>query len=159
VSPRNFFLRVVEPGLALLPGYMVSDRARVALMAIPGQESNWAARIQAADGPAHGYYQCEPVAVAEVTNNAQTAGVFNSVLSTLDLVGMSPYTAIQYNDPLACVVARLLLWADPAPLPSVGDAEGCWQYYLRNWKPGKPDETRWGASYATACNTVASGGS
>ena len=159
MSPRLFFLRCVEPGLALLPGYMVSDQARVALMAIAGQESNWAARTQGNDGPARGYWQFEPAGVAGVSNDTRTGPLLAATLSTLDLVGSSPYTVIQYNDPLACVVARLLLWSDPAALPAIGDANGCFDYYVRNWKPGKPDQTRWGPAYATACSTVASGGS
>ena len=159
MSPRNFFLRVVEPGLALLPGYMVNDQARVALMAIAGQESNWTARTQGNDGPARGYWQFEPAGVAGVATHPSTMGLLASVLSTLDLAGTSPYAAIQFNDPLACVIARLLLWSDPEALPAIEDHDGCWDYYVRNWKPGKPDETRWGAAYATACNTVASGGS
>ena len=155
MSPRNFLLRVVEPGLSLLPGYMVADQARVALMAIAGQESNWAARTQGNDGPARGYWQFEPAGVAGVATHPNTIGLLAATLSTLDLAGTSAYAAIQYNDPLACVIARLLLWSDPEPLPAVGDASTCFDYYVRNWKPGKPDETRWGAAYATACATVA----
>ena len=159
MSPLNFFVRAVQPGLSLLPGYMVTDQARVALMAIAGQESNWSARTQGNDGPARGYWQFEPAGVAGVATNPSTAGVLASVLATLDLAGTSAYAAIQYNDPLACVIARLLLWSDPEALPAVGDASTCWAYYVRNWRPGKPDETRWTAAYATACSTVASGGS
>jgi hypothetical protein len=159
LSPRNFLLRVVEPGLSLLPGYMVNDQARVALMAIAGQESNWSARTQGNDGPARGYWQFEPAGVAGVATHPNTMGLLAATLSTLDLAGTSAYAAIQYNDPLACVIARLLLWSDPAALPAVEDASGCWDYYVRNWRPGKPDETRWTAAYATACSAVASGGS
>ena len=138
---------------------MVNDQARVALMAIAGQESNWSARTQANDGPARGYWQFEPAGVAGVATHPATMGLLASVLSTLDLAGISPYAAIQFNDMLACSIARLLLWSDPAALPAVEDAEGCWNYYVRNWKPGKPDQTRWGPAYTTACSTVASGGS
>lgn len=158
MSPLNFLLRVVEPGLSLLPGYMVSDQARIALMAIAGQESGWSARAQGNDGPARGYWQFEPAGVAAVAAHPNTMGLLASVLSTLDLVGPSPYSVIQYNDPLACVIARLLLWSDPEALPAIDDADGCWGYYVRNWKPGKPDDTRWSAAYATACSTVAAGG-
>jgi len=136
---------------------MVNDQARVALMAIAGQESNWSARTQANDGPARGYWQFEPAGVAGVATHPATMGLLASVLSTLDLAGISPYAAIQFNDMLACSIARLLLWSDPAALPAVEDAEGCWNYYVRNWKPGKPDQTRWGPAYTTACSTVSGG--
>ena len=36
MSPRNFLMRAVEPGLSLLPGYMVCDQACVLLTAAVG---------------------------------------------------------------------------------------------------------------------------
>ncbi len=39
------------------------------------------------------------------------------------------------------VFARLLLWTDAKPLPAIGDEQGAWDYYLRNWRPGKPTRT------------------
>src|SRR5262249_22147474 len=53
------------------------------------------------------------------------------------------FEALAWNDSLACTMARLLLWKDPQPLPAITDAEGRYQYYLRNWRPGAPDRTRW----------------
>lgn len=154
MSPRLFLQRVVEPGLALLPGYMVSDQARVILMAIAGQETNWAARAQANDGPGRGYWQFEPATVAGLATGARTAPLLLSVMSTLDLVGASPHAVIQWHDPMACVVARLLIWTDAAALPAVGDANGCWAYYTRLWRPGKPDRMRWLPCYDLARSTV-----
>lgn len=153
MSPRLFLQRVVEPGLALLPGYMVSAQARVALMAIAGQESNWAARAQT-NGPARGYWQFEPAGADAVLKTQALLAL--AVLATLDIPASQVMPAIQYNDAVACVFARLLLWGDPAALPAIGDASGCWGYYTRNWRPGKPDETRWGPAYSMACSTVAS---
>ena len=154
MSPRLFLLRVVEPGLQLLPGYMVSDAARVMLMAIAGQETNWSARIQANDGPARGYWQFEPGGVAAVLNDPRAAPIVATAAATMDLAGFPAYTVIQYNDQMACVFARLLLWSDAAPLPAIGDANGSWNYYSRCWRPGKPDDTRWGPAYSMACSTV-----
>ena len=151
MSPRNFLLRCVEPGLALLPAYMTSDMARVLLMAIAGQESGWSARAQVG-GPALGYWQFEQAGVDGVMS--VTASLAAAVLSTLDLLRPNAYAALEYNDPLACAFARLLLWSDAAPLPAIGDAAGGWDYYVRNWRPGKPDQTRWGPAYATAVQTV-----
>ena len=160
MSPRNFLIRAIEPGLLLVPGYMVSDAARVLLMAIAGQESNWAARAQVmATGlpAALGYWQFQNDGVAGVMQAASTQAVMVSICATLDVPTTSVWTAVQYNDALACAVARLCLWADPAPLPAWGDAVGAYNYYVANWKPGRPDQTRWAGAYATAVATVGAG--
>ena len=46
------------------------------------------------------------------------------------------WEAIEHDDVLAAGLARLLLYTDPARLPSLGDEEGAWQLYLRTWRPG-----------------------
>jgi len=154
VSPRLFLLRVIEPGLALLPTYMVCNQARVLLMTIAGQESNWAARQQES-GPALGYWQFEREGVNAVVLG-QSVHV-QAALATMDLDVAQIMAAIQYNDPIACVIARLLLWSDPAPLPAIGNSDDGWRYYTRLWRPGRPDGTRWPPAYAMAVSTVASG--
>jgi hypothetical protein len=155
VSPRLFLLRVVEPGLALLPGYMVSNAARVALMAIAGQETNWAARAQIG-GQALGYWQFQADGLDGVLT--KQGPLMAAIFKTLDVAAPDAHIALQFHDPLACAVARLLLWSDPEPLPAIGDVNGCWNYYTRNWRPGKPDATRWAPAYAMAVSTVTSEG-
>jgi hypothetical protein len=150
MSPRNFMLRVIEPGLALVPGYMACDQSRVLLMAIAGQESNWSARAQSGDGGALGYWQFQQDGVAGVLDGVASGAVLRSIIATLDVPQTSVWSALQYNDPLACAVARLCLWNDPAALPAIGEIDGAWDYYVRNWRPGKPDRSRWDAAYATA---------
>ena len=155
MSPRNFLVRAIEPGLALVPGYMVSDAARVLLMAIAGQESGLSARAQV-DGSALGYWQFEQSGLADVRMRAPS--VMESVCSTLDIPDSTGiWAALQWNDALACVVARLCLWLDPAPLPVIGDASGAWDYYVRNWRPGKPGTDRWASAYTTAVAAVGAG--
>jgi hypothetical protein len=153
LSPRLFLLRCIEPGLTLLPGYMVSDAARVMLLSIAGQESNWEKRAQV-NGPAKGYWQFEPAGVEAVLK--QTATIAYGLLETSNVPVTDAFAAIQYNDPLACAFARLLLWFDSSPLPAIGSASEAFEYYVGCWKPGKPDKTRWGPAYSTACSTVAS---
>jgi hypothetical protein len=154
MSPRLFLLRVIEPGLSLLPNYMTSDAARVILMAIAIQESNIAARAQIG-GPARGYWQFESAGVEAVLK--QTPSLAQAVLDTCDIPLTSAAAAIEYNDPVACAFARLMLWYDAAPLPPVSDTAGCYEYYLKNWRPGKPDESRWPTAFATAISTVSAG--
>ena len=151
MSPRLFLLRAIEPGLSLLPSYMTSAPARVMLMAIAIQESNIAARAQLG-GPARGYWQFESAGVEAVLK--QTPSLAQAVLSTCDIPITDAVAAIEYNDPVACAFARLMLWFDAAPLPPLTDGSGCYDYYLKNWRPGKPDQSRWPAAFATAVSTV-----
>lgn len=150
MTPKDL-LAVVDTGLVLLePGIKRSDEARVLLMAIAGQESDWAARLQHG-GPARSFWQFE--------QGGGVAGVMGSTPTQLQAVcsyliipyaSASIFEAMAWNDTLAACMARLLLWTDPAALPAVGDVQGGWEYYLRNWRPGTPHREVWDTRYATA---------
>ena len=75
---------------------------------------------------------------------------------------LTPYdlhTAITHNDILAAVCARLLLWTDPHPLPTIEDGpEAGWAYYVRNWRPGKPHRHTWDAHWAEGWHRAAPAG-
>src|SRR4051794_10226049 len=65
MSPEHFVGLVLDPGLAFLasvlpsdPAAVSSDRLRVELAAIAGQETGWSARRQVG-GPARSYWQME----------------------------------------------------------------------------------------------------
>jgi hypothetical protein len=60
------------------------------------------------------------------------------------------WLALETDDILAARLARLLLWTDPRPLPVRGDAAAGWNYYIRNWRPGKPHPQTWGAFWREA---------
>lgn len=164
MTPSDFLQRIVEPTLVWMSGVMtpiipVSDKARVMVMTCAGQESNWQHRRQIGIGQYHpqsvgarGYWQFEstwggPVALNDVTQ--KTLNQLAVVCKHLEIPGdeLTLYEAIAWNDTLACAVARLLLWADPAPLPEVGDKQKSWEYYLRNWRPGVPHPETWSDRY------------
>lgn len=138
--------------LSLLPERMDTPAARVLLLAIAGQESGFKHRRQVR-GPARGLWQFELIGLREVLRNPASATHAQAVCAALlydpgdDL---SLHQALADNEILACAVARLALWRDPAPLPAIGDAEGAWLYYRRVWAPGKPNPERWPANYAAA---------
>lgn len=69
-------------------------------------------------------------------------------------VSQSVWQALQHDDVLAAGFARLLLWADPFALPTLGDAQGAWDLYLRTWRPGKPHRHTWNALYQQALEVV-----
>jgi hypothetical protein len=154
--PADFLSLVIAPGLALMPDQMDSPEARALLLAIAGQESNWSMRAQIG-GPAHGFFQCERNGVLAVLQNDATrhhAEAVASMLSIAPCTADALYAAVQWNDPMACCIARLLLWADPHPLPALGDQEGAWETYLRCWRPGKPDPSRWPSCHVAAFRAV-----
>ncbi len=151
------FCEIVEKSLEWLThltDVTSDDRARILVMTIAGQESDWAARVQHG-GPAHSYWQFEEMGgVAELF--AVTPLQLKAVCGALDIPydRSTVYQAMVYNDRLACCMARLLLWQDPPALPAVGDVEGAWRYYLRNWRPGAPHPEGWPGKYATAKATL-----
>lgn len=159
MNPALFYRRIGQPTLLMMAEMPdiklpVSDKASVLLMAIAGQESNWQHRRQIG-GPARGFWQFEKFGgVAEVMQ--KTPKQLTAVCALLDI----PYDittifeAMAWNDTLACVMARLLLWQDPRALPEVGDKDGAWAYYLRNWRPGAPHPAAWSALYDKAIAAV-----
>lgn len=150
-------IHAIDQALEILPDRMDSPEARVMMAAIGLQESKFIYRKQIG-GPAKGFWQFE--------RNGGVRGVVNHQASCSYAVQVcaeqgvpfnttSIYNALEFDDVLAGAFARLLLWADPHPLPDIGDAQGAWDYYIRNWRPGKPHRHTWDEFYQKA--TVAVG--
>jgi hypothetical protein len=60
------------------------------------------------------------------------------------------YSAIEHNDVLAAVFARLLLWTVPGRLPGRAEPVRAWNQYLSAWNPGKPHEETWAPLFELA---------
>lgn len=142
----------LDPGLKLLPKKMDTDKARIMLITIGLQESRFEHRTQIG-GPAHGFWQFEKGGgVRGVLNHYATKNYAENICSNLlidkneDVV----YDAITYNDPLACAMARLLLWTIPYSLPEIGDKDTAWDQYISVWRPGKPHRDTWNDLYNEA---------
>jgi hypothetical protein len=160
---QHIIRSAIEPALALLPPKMTSAEAIVMLLAIGLQESRFKFRFQVVHGkpyqkgPARSYWQMERgggvfgVMTHEATNEyahmlCGIRGVpFDSVLI---------HDRIETDDVLAAGFARLLLWADRKPLPALGDEQGAWDCYARNWRPGKPHPEFWAENYSHAVGQV-----
>jgi hypothetical protein len=164
MQPDIFFSRIVEPTLQYMAAsptiaLPVTNEARVLVTAIAGQESRWKDRRQIGIGEyypqkvgARGYWQFEstwsgPVAINDVLMS--TGRQIEAACKHLDIPcdEHSLYEACAWNDTLACVMARLLLWTHPARVPAVGEKEAAWQYYLRQWRPGAPQRHTWDEIY------------
>ena len=146
---------IIIPASKLLPS-MDSPKARILMLAIGYQESRFEHRRQIG-GPARGFWQFE--------SGGGVRGVLTHKASAYDAakichargVGSSTkevYERLEHDDSLACCFARLLLWTDHRPLPMIGDVEGSWDYYIRNWQPGKPHRKTWDDMYQRAHNLM-----
>jgi hypothetical protein len=146
----------VNPALAYLPATMRSDAARRMLLAIGRQESGFATRRQYGDGPARGLWQFERGGVLGVMHHSATGRYAFEFCEALGQPWGSSgiLAALEHDDVLAAGFARLLLWTDPSPLPAIGDEDAAYEYYVRNWRPGKPSRLRWAGSYPAAVETV-----
>lgn len=147
---------IIAPAAKLLPS-MDSPKARMMLLAIGFQESRFEHRRQVG-GPARGFWQFEQgggvkgvllhkSSAYDATKICYARGVGSSVKDV--------YERLENDDILACCFARLLLLTDPKPLPLIGDLDGSWAYYLRNWRPGKPHRDTWDDMYARAEGALA----
>lgn len=147
------YTRAIDRAFELLPEKMRSDKAKVLLLAIGFQESGFAARRQYGNGPARGFWQFEQAGgVLGVLAHHATASAARALCHELSVPPFAPdvHAALEHDDLLAAGFARLLLWADRNPLPEIGDVDGGWACYLRNWRPGKPHVERWAENYAKA---------
>lgn len=155
MTPDAFFARIVEPclqSMATSPGIAipVTDAARVLVMTIAGQESRWKERRQIG-GPARGFWQFEfGGGVAEIFQRSRRQLSIVCAAQDVTCDAITVFEAMAWNDPLACAMARLLLWPYPGALPAVGDKEGAWQYYLKVWRPGAPHRESWDGLYDQA---------
>jgi hypothetical protein len=148
----DYVRAVVIPGaLSLLPQTMDGIEARTMLVAIGMQESHFRYRHQL-KGPALSFWQGEASGgLAKVFDHPKTRTMARDVLHRMAYGEWDPtdFLAMENNDVLACVGARLLLWTHPKPLPE-GDPDAAWLYYLDLWRPGKPRRETWDAFYLDA---------
>jgi hypothetical protein len=158
-----FLSAVIRPGLAVLADTTAlpvqSPEAEVLLLAIATQESALRYRHQV-NGPARGFFQFEKMGGLQgVLNHRRTRDQIRSVCGALalpgDLDGL--WEALPWCDPLQVALARLLLWSDPKPLPTIGDKDTAWDTYIRCWRPGKPSRLRWDAAYDGAVEVCRDG--
>lgn len=155
MTPQVFLGAIISPAARLLPEHD-SPEARCLLLAIAGQESGWAQRLQEPIPFARGFWQCEKngAVVAVLTSEATRTLIVQICTALCIPPGLDQvFEAIAWNDALACCVARLNLVLDPAGLPAIGERETAWETYLRVWRPGKPSPDRWLTCYdaAAAC--------
>lgn len=160
MRPTHFLETVISPTLKLMERYTgiaYSACAENLLLAIALQESNLSARIQGPNdaGPARSFWQFEKIGVVDVFQRQKTALKVMCDVLVLPCEPGKLHLMMAYNDMIACVIARLTLRLDPRSLGLATTEEGAWDYYIKNWRPGKPHRDRWAkTSWPTACATT-----
>ena len=151
---------IVPAAYALLPLEMDSPAATALLLAIGLQESRFEHRRQI-NGPARGVYQFERGGgVRGVLMHPSSKRHAQAALLALSYprsawTPMACYAAIEHNDVLATVFARLLLWTLPDALPASDEPDRGWDAYMAAWRPGTPRPERWATYYRAAWGIVA----
>jgi hypothetical protein len=140
INERLWYLQdsVLPGALALLPQRMDSVEARAELLTIALHESGLTARLQTPKDVAHGFWQFEQGGgVTEVLTSPITRPLLLPIcdLLLIDLTPGACWRAIVYQDVLACVFARLLLWLVPSALPLRTEPGKGYRQYLSAWKP------------------------
>lgn len=156
----NIVETAINPALAMLPPKMDTASARVQLLATGLQESRFEHRRQMNNGPAKSFWQMERGGgCTGVVKHPAARDLMKQVCiaRSCAFTPLAIWNAIEHDDVLAAAAARLLLWTDPKPLPSAGDAGGAWDYYIRVWRPGRPHPSTWPALYAQAVEEVTGG--
>lgn len=148
--------RTFGPG-GVLDSKYDTPQARQLLVSITGQEAAFHYRRQIG-GPARGLWQFEQGSakrgggVYGVVKHEVSAPLLRSVCANLGVPfdAVTIYGDLATNDILACALARCLLLTDPRKLPGVGEVWPAYDYYFRNWRPGKPHAHDWPKNYERA---------
>lgn len=148
---------VFPAAFALLPGMMHSPEAEAMLLAIGFQESGFRHRAQIPVPHARGFWQFEKAGgiigvITHPSTRRHLANACEDLRYRIPDISLDDrlYEAIEHNDVLACVFARLNLWWLPGRLPRRDEAELAWQQYLEAWRPGKPHREVWADNFSTA---------
>lgn len=148
----------VRPALAWLPPKMTSSEAVVMLLTTGLQESKFEHRYQVlntpgAKGPARSFWQMEEGGgVKGVMAHPASAALARAAcaMRNVPFERRAVWLAIETDDVLAAIFARLLYYTDPGRLPMVTQTAEAWALYLRTWRPGKPKPDTWAGYHKQA---------
>jgi hypothetical protein len=166
LDPDPAVINALRVANTLLPAWMHSSDADALSVTIALQESRCTTRRQLIVkdgklqplGPAKGIHQGELGGglCAGVPSHHATAAHAASVLAARGVANnpRAIWNALEHDDVLSFALARLLLFTDPAKIPSLCDVDGAWRYYLRTWRPGKPHFHTWGECHNAALRAL-----
>lgn len=162
MSPLRLLSLAIAPAMAELTRYGIHDTtdARRFLLAIALQESGLAHRRQVAaggaeNGPAVSFWQGEITGGMCLTlKHARSGPIMRAVCDDFNVqpTAAGLWEAMRYNDVVAAIAARLLIYTLPSELPNTADAG--WAQYIAAWRPGKPHPAKWQSCWDLATLTV-----
>ena len=164
---KDILTNVINPALTELAqsGVSVTDAARAMLYAAGLQESNLSARFQATPassalrkGAGRGLWQMriDDVSRLLTTNSTKER---SEAISNKYVGSVHPHAVwatLEYNDVLAAIFARLMLWPDPAalPAPAAVNERAALDYYIRCWRPNSPREKDWTVNWRATVEMI-----
>lgn len=162
MTPERLMNTGISPALAELSSHGIPDSvsARRFLLAIALQESGLKHRRQVVsggeeNGPAVSFWQFEKMGgCLGVLSHNSSAKRMTRICMDYN-VAATPgglWEAMRYNDVVAAIAARLLIYTLPSKLPET-EREG-WDQYIKAWRPGKPHAGTWAACWYTATLAV-----
>lgn len=157
MTPFDALQDAIDPALEWLPANMSSMEARVMLLTIGLQESRFEYRRQMGNGPAKGFWQFEQGGgVKGVMTHLATSRLARAICDErgVTFTTREVWNALEHDDVLAAVFARLNLWWAPGALPRVTETQKAWDLYIFTWRPGKPHRSTWDAYHRVARNTL-----
>lgn len=162
MTPQRVLKTGIIPALAELELQGIKDTvdARRFLMAIALQESGLSHRRQVVssgieNGPASSFWQFDQGGGCKgVLTHRSTAERMRKVCVDYNVTPTPQglWEAMRYNDVVAAVAARLLIFTLPKALPKT--AEEGWEQYIAAWRPGKPHSAKWQANWGAATLAV-----
>jgi hypothetical protein len=143
----------VDIAINMLSSYkasMANENAIGLMYAIGFQESRFLHRRQRG-GPARGFWQFEKGGIEAVLGHKATGDIARDTMYNMCMFDTDAdyiIQAIEHNDVLAAVFARLLLFTNPKLIPAfcAENKDELWQYYLETWRPGRPRKENWDRS-------------
>jgi hypothetical protein len=163
MTPSRLLNLAIVPALAELEHFGIPDSydARRLLLTIALQESNLSHRRQVIsgggeNGPAASFWQGEITGglCKGVLTHPATAVRMREICVAFNVFATPQglWEAIRYNDIVAAVAARLLVYTLPSKLPT--SAQAGWTQYANAWRPGKPHPEKWASNWDLATLTI-----
>ena len=158
MTPELLLSTGIVPALTYLRGHGIPDvlAARRFMLAIAMQESGLRHRRQVGQdgtesGPAASFAQFEKNGGCKGVLTHR--GVKDIMLKACADFNLTPtpeglWEAMRYNDVVAGIAWRLLIYTLPKSLPQ--NPEEGWGQYLSAWRPGKPHPEKWPTIWSAA---------
>ena len=140
INPAHLLEYVIEPVLTALPIHSPLQTGAL-LLGTAWIESRCGQNLHQEPGPAASLYQIEPVTYKAIYQrlNTQRHSMLMVAVDALACQSLPDETQVHGNLYYATAIARCLYYFDPNPIPA--SLSDLYEYYLRVWRPGRPQPT------------------